>query len=260
MSLALLNSALMEAARIGDMASAIALLAQGADIGGGGESKLDGSEYIPLVGAARHGHLLLTAFLLDRGADIHAAGDDALREAAMNGELDVVALLLDRGADLHAQQDHALRLAAVRGHAPTVAHLCDRGARPHAKNYEALRYAAWFGHTDIVAYLIERLNGRGVLSDDSFALRHACSEGHVDVVALLLPYYNDTSTTLATLRDEATTYGHGGIAAIIDSYRQMRQLARVNCGAATVPATGLRSTDIATPIIPSQGPALCRRL
>eukprot|EP00955_Chlamydomonas_euryale_P048100 353872-Chlamydomonas_euryale.AAC.13 len=78
--------------------------------------------------------------LLDRGANVHAAGEDALYQAAKGGHLAIVRLLLSRGANAAACPD-AIPRAVERGHVE-VAEALRSAARPrfsaalrrHAKN------------------------------------------------------------------------------------------------------------------------------
>ena len=89
-------SALLFAARQGDVEMARLLLNAGADIDG-----LAGNGTSPLVVAAHSGHTALAIELLNRGADANSmgAGYTALHAAILRGDLDTVESLLDHGAD-----------------------------------------------------------------------------------------------------------------------------------------------------------------
>jgi ankyrin repeat protein len=86
---------LLFAARLGDVESAGALLAGGADIN---ETAPDGTSVLAL--AALSGHGALASFLLERGADPNAAaaGYTPLHAAVLRGDLGLVKSLLGRGA------------------------------------------------------------------------------------------------------------------------------------------------------------------
>ena len=90
------NTALMFAARDGDLASARILVDAGADVD---DTNAWGVSAVTL--AAHSGYRELVAFLLDRGADPDAdeAGFGALHEAAMRRDADLTAVLLEHGAD-----------------------------------------------------------------------------------------------------------------------------------------------------------------
>ena len=89
-------SALLFAARQGDVEITRLLLNAGADIDG-----LAGNGTSPLVVAAHSGHTALAIELLNQGADANSmgAGYTALHAAILRGDLDTVEALLDHGAD-----------------------------------------------------------------------------------------------------------------------------------------------------------------
>ena len=90
------NTALMFAARDGDLASARVLVDAGADVD---DANAWGVSAVTM--AAHAGYRELVAFLLERGADPNAdeAGFAALHEAVMRRDGEIVAILLDHGAD-----------------------------------------------------------------------------------------------------------------------------------------------------------------
>lgn len=94
------NTALLFAARDGDMESARVLLSVGANVN---DIAADGNS--ALVVAAHSGHGAFAAFLLDRGADPNAigAGYTVLHAAVLRGDLDLVMASLARGANPNLQ-------------------------------------------------------------------------------------------------------------------------------------------------------------
>ena len=93
-------TALLFAARHGDIESARLLLDAGADLEG---PAADGNS--PLVLAAVSGNARLAEFLLERGADPHAAGAgyNALHAAVLRADADLLQALLAAGADPDAR-------------------------------------------------------------------------------------------------------------------------------------------------------------
>ena len=90
------NTALLFAARAGDLASARLLVDAGADVN---DANAWGVSAVTM--AAHSGYRKLVAFLLERGADPDAdgAGFAALHEAVMRRDVELAAILLDQGAD-----------------------------------------------------------------------------------------------------------------------------------------------------------------
>jgi ankyrin repeat protein len=90
------DTALMFAARVGDLRSARLLVAAGANV-----NDADASGVSAVVLAAHSGHQELVEFLLDHGADANAsaAGFAALHEAVMRRDERMVTALLAHGAD-----------------------------------------------------------------------------------------------------------------------------------------------------------------
>jgi len=93
------NTALMFAARVGDLASAKLLVAAGANV-----NDTDAWGVSALVLAGHSGYRELGEFLLAKGADPNAAaaGFSALHEAIMRRDEEMVSSLLDHGADPNA--------------------------------------------------------------------------------------------------------------------------------------------------------------
>ena len=92
-------TALLFAARSGDLDSARLLLEAGADVNDTGS---DGNS--ALIVAALSGHGAVTRLLLDAGADPDGAGGGyrAMHAAVLRGDLETVKVLLGHGADLNA--------------------------------------------------------------------------------------------------------------------------------------------------------------
>jgi ankyrin repeat protein len=92
-------TALLFAARHGDVESARLLLAAGADVN---ETSADGAS--ALVVAAHSGHRSVSMLLLEKGADPNAAeaGYSALHAAILKGDRELVKALLAHGADPNA--------------------------------------------------------------------------------------------------------------------------------------------------------------
>ena len=90
------NTALLFAARAGDLASARLLVDAGADVN---DTNAWGVSAVTM--AAHSGYRELVAFLLEQGADPDAdeAGFAALHEAVMRRDAELAAILLDHGAD-----------------------------------------------------------------------------------------------------------------------------------------------------------------
>ena len=92
---------LIDAATRGDVASAQALLAKGADV----DAKTSDG-VTALMAAALHGRLDMVQALLDKGAAVNARDYDgwtALLRASSKGQIDVAQALLDKGAQVNAR-------------------------------------------------------------------------------------------------------------------------------------------------------------
>jgi hypothetical protein len=133
---------LLDSAKLGDLAHARTLVANGAPV-----DARDWRGYTALMWASAAGHLEIVRFLLERGAQVDSRATDgttALILASGNGAIDLVKLLLSRGANPAAarQGTTARQLAVARGY-PEVARLLegaeglgadlrDRGLQPQA--------------------------------------------------------------------------------------------------------------------------------
>ena len=160
-----LNSALLFAARKGDMELVNQLISLNAYVNTSA-SYSDGRT--ALQAAAEGGHMGVVEKLLAAGADINASGSynggrTALQAAAEGGHLKVVEKLLAKGADINTLElgfygKTALQAAAQKGHIEVVEKLLAEGADVNApgSRYEgktALKAASDGGHTHIVELL-----------------------------------------------------------------------------------------------------------
>lgn len=93
------STALLFAARVGDLDSARLLVEAHADIN---DASPDGTS--ALVTAAHSGQGAVAAFLIEKGADVNAdaGGYTALHAAVLRGDRELVSMLLDRGANTEA--------------------------------------------------------------------------------------------------------------------------------------------------------------
>lgn len=91
----------------------------------------------PLMLAALHGYLELSARLIERDADVNKPGWAPLHYAATNGHIPVMQLLLDQHAYIDAGSPNGstpLMMAAMYGSASAVKMLLEAGADPTIKN------------------------------------------------------------------------------------------------------------------------------
>ncbi len=136
-------TALLFAARVGDLASARLLVAAGADVD-------DQSPYgtSATVVAAHSGHGAVAAFLLEQGADPNAAdaGYTALHAAILHKDAALVRALLDRGAD---------REARVQASTPIRRDAVDFYLHPSYVGAAPFWLAARFNAPDIMRLLLD---------------------------------------------------------------------------------------------------------
>ena len=107
-----------------------------------------------LMDAAKEGDVEAVKDLLHRGAEVDAKsskGKTALHYAAANGRLDVVNLLISSGADLNARDRDwhtPLMLSAIYGCNHTVQSLLNNGADPNAKTLAGTTAMAYAENND----------------------------------------------------------------------------------------------------------------
>jgi ankyrin repeat protein len=156
------SSAILFAARQGDVETAAALLDGGANVN---DASAAGTS--ALVTAAHSDHAPLARFLLSRGADPNAAdaGYTALHAAVLRGNLELVKTLLEHGADPNA---------AVRHGTPGRRLSADYSLRHQMLGANGLWLAARFGHPEIMRALAAAgANAKVVTSDGTTALKAA---------------------------------------------------------------------------------------
>ncbi|DBA96063.1 TPA: Myotubularin-like phosphatase domain [Trebouxia sp. C0004] len=219
------NSALLEAASVGDLRTAKQLLDKpGAiDVNWMGQDKWAALHY-----AACNGHLALTGLLIDHGANVNATEEakrTALHLAARNGHTEVVADLLKAGADVNAT-DHddmtALHRAAANGNTRAAGELIWAHAYVDAKLQDgatALHLAAWHGHTSTVQLLLQKSADANAADDEGCTpLHRAAAAGHANVVKQLLQKNADAHATDKvgkTAAALAQDHGHANVAALL---------------------------------------------
>ena len=136
------NTALMFAARAGDLASARRLVAAGADVN---DTNAWGVSAVTM--AAHSGYRDLVAFLLGRGADPDAdgAGFAALHEAVMRRDGELATILLDHGADPNV---------VLRTWTPARRASRDHNFRPSLMGATPFWLAARFGEIGLMRLLV----------------------------------------------------------------------------------------------------------
>lgn len=138
------NTALMFAARVGDLASARLLVDAGANV-----NDADAWGVSALVLAAHSGFADLVEFLLEKGADPNsaAAGFTALHEAIMRRDERLVGILLAHGADAHAR---------LQAWTPTRRQASDFHFEPELVGATPLWLAARYTAPGVMKMLLER--------------------------------------------------------------------------------------------------------
>lgn len=162
---ALADPALIEAAKGGDLETALRLIERGAGVN---EPFVDGTT--ALHWAAYHGDLELARRLIRAEARVNVRNDygsSPMMEAATRGDTDMLRLLLDAGADVESANPEgqtALMAVARTGNLEAAGLLIERGAdvdaREHWGGQTALMWAAARGHAPMVQLLIE--SGTGI--------------------------------------------------------------------------------------------------
>ena len=167
------DTPLTSAVEKADVVAVKELLAHGADPG-----ELDSHGLTALIRAARRGDVAVTRALLQAGAgvdqrDSFVNGWTALMHATHTGRIEIMRALLDAGADVDAANPHgvtALLLASGDQSADILQLLLDRGADPHlraASGASPLTNAVANGRSDHVKVLLAK--APDLRLDDSFA-------------------------------------------------------------------------------------------
>ena len=152
------DKALLEAAKLGDVGTALARLDAGADF-----DARDSTGTAALHWAVYNDARQLVDALLDAGADVEVAnhyGSTPMAEAAVNGDLAVIRALLDAGADVESPNPEgqtALMIIARTANTPAAEVLLAAGASVDAretwKGQTAIMWAAARGRPDMVRLL-----------------------------------------------------------------------------------------------------------
>jgi ankyrin repeat protein len=145
------NAALLDSAKVGELARSRDLLAKGAHV-----NTADWRGFTPLMWASASGSLEMVRQLLDNGAaaDRRASdGTTALMLASNNGFIEIVRTLLLRGADVGAARGgvRARQLALERGY-PDVVKLLEQSEALGSR----LLKAAGEGNDMVVRQLLAR--------------------------------------------------------------------------------------------------------
>jgi ankyrin repeat protein len=159
-SMALADGTLLSAARSGDAATALALIAERANVH---ETEPDGTT--ALHWAVHNDDAALVKKLVEAGADVSAAneyGATPMSEAAVVANPVVLEALVEGGADVdspNADGQTALMVVARGGNVEAasvlVAHGADVNAHESRKGQTALMWAVAQSHPDMTALLIE---------------------------------------------------------------------------------------------------------
>lgn len=188
-------SALLQAARDGDLAGVKQALAAGAPI----ESR-DADGRTPLLLATHGRHLPVALWLIERGADVNAQDkqrDSAFLLAGARGHTEIVRAALQAGADLRSTNRYggtALIPACHYGHVETVRLLLATDIDVDHVNrlgWTALLETVILGdggatHQQIARLLLERGAQPNLADHDGVTpLQHALRRGHADMAALL---------------------------------------------------------------------------
>lgn len=137
------SSAIMFAARTGNVNTARILLDAGANVNGKAASGVSA-----LTQAAHSGHQELAIFLLERGADPNSidGGYTALHAAVLRSEVKLVAALLEHGAIFDAPVEHG---------SPGRRFSADYSIRSQLIGRDAFWMAAKYGEVEILKILLE---------------------------------------------------------------------------------------------------------
>ncbi len=182
------RSALVLAAELPDTRLLRALIAKGADVN---RANAGLTALLAATRSCRNGRPETVMTLLANGADpglADAEGNTPLHHAALCTEPTVAAILIDAQAPLEALNRHhatPLAMAAAAGNWPLLRFLLERGARPDA----ALPAAASVTDDDPEGVRILLRHRARVDAADALgrtALMHAAREGHVQIVATLI--------------------------------------------------------------------------
>lgn len=137
------NSALLKAAREGEVESARILLKAGADVQG------RGGAMSPLTAAALRGHTILARLLIRSGADVNAVGENelsALMDAVKLNHLELVTVLIEAGANTKVRDRSGANLLEVtvsENRPDMLALLLKQGVNPDMTDNDGLTALYW---------------------------------------------------------------------------------------------------------------------
>ena len=161
----------------------------------------DSQGNMPLLWAARNGHLPAVQLMLELGADVaaeNAEGVTALYWAATNGHAMILELLLKSGANCRPTDKVGwtpLHRAAFNEDTPVTCILLDNNADIEAKDstqWTALMRAATVGSLEITRLLLSKSASLTVRDMEGCTpLHHAAANGHSQIVRLHLEHGSD---------------------------------------------------------------------
>jgi ankyrin repeat protein len=157
------NSALMFAARSGDLRSAQLLVAAGSDV-----NALSAFGTSPAIMAVHGGNPALLALLLDSGAKVDDAssGHTALHAAVLRGNSDAVTVLLDHGAEPDA---------ILQGSTPVRRQSADYHFHEALVGATPLWLAARYAEPEIMQLLLQGGADASVVNDVSYAAQRGAA-------------------------------------------------------------------------------------
>ena len=178
------GSTLADRIQAGDRATALAMIAKGADVN---QTQVDGTT--PLHWAAYRVDLELLAALLKKGARanvVNKYGASPITEAVRVANIEMTGMLLEAGADANSANEDgqtALMLAARTGNVALAKLLVQHGAnvnkRETYRDQSALMWAAAQGHADMVAFLVSQKADLTVKAKDNEWMTQISSEPRV---------------------------------------------------------------------------------
>jgi ankyrin repeat protein len=178
------GSALADRIQAGDRATALAMIAKGADVN---QTQVDGTT--PLHWAAYRVDRELVAALLKKGARanvVNKYGASPITEAVRVADLEMTGILLEAGADANSANEDgqtALMLAARTGNVALAKLLVQHGAdvnrREQYRDQSAVMWAAAQGHADMVTFLVSQKADLSIRAKDNEWMTQISSEPRV---------------------------------------------------------------------------------
>ena len=184
-----LNTALINASEVGDLATVQVLLQTMSTWDFSERADVHAEDDKALRLAATNGHTEIVQTLLQAGANVSANRYEALRYASSRGHDKIVQILLQADPNIHPNsKSFSLYLAACQGHDKIVRMLLQVGADVHDNNDSSLRYSALYGRTETVQILLQAgadVHANVPASNDG-ALYNAATNGRAETVLTLL--------------------------------------------------------------------------